>query len=96
MTANLETDLRAQVAALDPTTWSPLQIEVCMWVANAKLYAFQAEAERVADLLRLNLITRPIAADCLQLAAIYNQLGFEYGQDAVQSIIATAFEQVAV
>ena len=66
-----------------------------MNVANAKIYAFVAEAERMAEFVRLGLITRSIAADYLSEAAVYNQLYYEYGADYVQSILAAAFASQA-
>jgi len=68
--------------------WNPLQTEICMSVALAKRDAFIAEAERVADLVRLGLLTKPEAADTLHEAATYNQLYFEYGTDHIQEIMA--------
>jgi hypothetical protein len=95
MTLNLQADLREQWEALDPHKWTPLQTEVCMNVANAKLYAFEAEAERIAELIRLKLISKAEGADRLHIAAIYNQLVYEYGTDRVQNIVAAAFDREA-
>jgi len=91
MTLNLDTEW----LAIDPRAWTPLQTEICMNVANAKLYGFAAEAERIAGLVRLGLLTRAVASDYLQTAAIYNQLAFEYGADRVQEIMSAAFEREA-
>jgi hypothetical protein len=66
-----------------------------MNVALAKRDAFIAESQRLADFVRLGLITRTIAADYLQEAAVYNSLTFEYGTDAVQAIMAAALSEVA-
>jgi hypothetical protein len=68
--------------------WTALQTDICMSVALAKRDAFIAEAERVAELVRLGLLTKPAAADTLHEAAIYNQLYFEYGADHIQAIMA--------
>jgi hypothetical protein len=84
MTLNLE-------AEIDPTKWTALQVEVCMNVANAKIYAFVAETERMAELVRLGLIPRATAADYLNEAAVYNQLYYDYGAEHIQSIMAVAF-----
>jgi hypothetical protein len=63
--------------------WTPLQTDICMSVA------------RVAELVRLCLITKADAADTLHEAAIYNQLYFEYGADHIQGIMARAIEGAA-
>ena len=91
MKLNLEADIAEQVAVLDEKTWTALQAQTCMNVANAKLYAFEAEAERLAELVRLGLITRAIAVDYLETSAAYNALHYEYGTDHVQSIMSAAF-----
>jgi hypothetical protein len=85
MTLNLEEEI-------NPTKWTKLQTEVCMNVANANYHAFIAEAQRVAEFVRLGFITRAVAADYLHEAAIYNQLAFEYGADAIQAIMSAAFD----
>lgn len=84
MTINLE-------AEIDPTKWTALQTEVCMNVANAKIYAFATEAERIAEIVRLGLITRAVGGDYLNECAVYNALYYDYGADHVQSIISAAF-----
>ena len=92
MTLNLESNIGEQVRALDPMAWTKLQAEVCMTIANAKFYAFVAEAERMAEFVRLGFLSRATAADYLQEAAVYNSLCFEYGTDHIQAIMATAFK----
>jgi hypothetical protein len=92
MMLNLEGDSAEQVQALDPTEWTALQSSVCMTIANAKFYAFIAEAERMAEFVRLGLLTRATAADVLHTAAVYNALCAEYGTDRLQKIITTAFD----
>jgi hypothetical protein len=72
-----------------------LQTEVCMNVARAKLECFVSEAYRVADFVRLGLISRATAADYLHVAATYNQLIYEYGVDCIQEAISRAFESEA-
>jgi hypothetical protein len=91
MRLNLEADIAEQVAGLNEKTWTALQAQACMNVANAKLYAFEVEVDRLAEFVRLGLITRAMAADYLNTAAVYNQLDYEYGTDHVQSIMASAF-----
>ena len=85
-------NLDAEWTAIDPTKWTALQTELCMSIALAKRDAFAAEAERAAEFVRLGFITRATAADYLHEAAIYNQLIFEYGADAIQAIVAAAFD----
>jgi hypothetical protein len=93
MTLNLEAEnLEAET---DPTKWTALQTEICMNVVLAKRDAFIAEAQRMAEFVRLGFITRAVAADYLHEAAIYNSLNFEYGTDAIQAIMATAFDSEA-
>jgi len=77
----------------DPSRWSALQTEICMNIALAKRYAFIAEADRAAELVRLGFISRVMAADYLHIAAFYNQLTIEYGTDAIQEIIADALSE---
>ncbi len=89
MMLNLNSD---EWISLDPTKWTALQAEVCMNVANAKFNAFVVEAYRLAEFVRLGLLSRATAADYLYEAAVYNQLNFEYGTDAIQAIIADAFK----
>ena len=84
---NAETDIGA---------WTQMQTEVCMRVANAKYFQFIAEAERLAEFVRLGFITRATAGDMLHEAAVYNSLIFEYGQDRVQSIMAAALISAAL
>ena len=91
MRLNLEADIAEQVAVLNEKSWTALQAQTCMNVANAKIYAFEVEADRLAELVRLGLITRAIAADYLNTAAAYNALYYEYGADHVQSIMSAAF-----
>jgi len=91
MTLNLEADWNA----IDPTKWTKLQTELCMNVALAKRDAFISEAQRMAEFVRLGFITRAVAADYLHEAAIYNQLIFEYGADAIQAIVAAALDSEA-
>lgn len=90
MRLNLEADIAEQVAVLNEKNWTALQAQTCMNVANAKIYAFGVEAERLAEFVRLGLITRAIAADYLNTAAAYNQLYFEYGTDRIQRVMADA------
>jgi hypothetical protein len=78
--------------AIDLTKWTALQTEICMNVALAKRDAFIAEAERLAEFVRLGFITRAVAADYLHEAALYNQLIFEYGADQIQAIMAAALD----
>jgi hypothetical protein len=78
--------------AIDLTKWTALQTEICMNVALAKRDAFIAEAERLAEFVRLGFITRAVAADYLHEAALYNQLIFEYGADHIQAIMAAALD----
>jgi hypothetical protein len=92
MTLNLEAEI---VIPCDSTKWTALQTEICMSIANAKYHAFIAEAQRMAEFVRLGFITRAVAADYLHEAAIYNQLIFEYGADAIQAIVAAAFDSEA-
>jgi hypothetical protein len=94
-TLNLEADIGEQLQAMDERKWSALQTEICMNVANAKFFAFVDEAARTADFVRLGILTRPRAAECLHISAAYNQLYFEYGTDRIQAIIADAFESMA-
>ncbi len=75
--------------------WDKLQIEVCMNVANAKFYAFVAEAQRMAEWVRLGIMTKVTAADCLHESAQYNQLYFEYGAERIQKVMAEAFQVAA-
>jgi hypothetical protein len=91
MTLNLE----AEIEIPDYSTWTQLQAEICMNVANAKLYAFVAEAERAADYTRLGFLTRATAADYLHETAVYNELYFEYGRDRIQEIMAGALDSEA-
>ena len=91
MQLNLEANLAEQVAVLDEKTWTALQAQTCMAVANAKIYAFAGEADRLAELVRLGLITLAVAVDYLETAAAYNALHYEYGTDHVQSIMSAAF-----
>jgi hypothetical protein len=95
MTLNLESDIGEQVRALDPCEWTALQSEICMTVANAKFYAFVAEADRLAEFVRLGFMTRATAADYLHESALYNSLFFDYGTDRIQKIMATALSEVA-
>ena len=44
MRLNLNEDIAEQVAVLNEKTWTALQAQTCMNVANAKLYAFEEEA----------------------------------------------------
>ena len=76
-------------------TESPLQIDVSIKVALAKLAEFENQAYRIGDLVRLSILRRADAADMLHEAAIYNSLIFEYGADRIQKIIADAFEATA-
>jgi hypothetical protein len=80
----------------DIGAWTQLQTEVCMSIANAKFYQFVFEAERLADFVRLGLITRAIAGEMLQEAANYNALAYEYGQDRVQHIMSAALIAAAL
>jgi hypothetical protein len=70
--------------------WTPLQTDICMRVALAKREAFICESERMADLVRLKMLPKTIAADCLHEAAAYNSLYFEYGADHIQKIMSAA------
>lgn len=90
MSYNLNAD------AYEIGAWTQLQTEVCMSVANAKFYQFVFEAERLADFVRLGLITRSVAADMLQEAANYNSLAFEYGTDRIQQIMSAALIAAAL
>lgn len=81
--------------ASDPTQWSKLQTDVCMKIARGKLDAFSDEAYRLAEMVRYGLLDLRTAADCLQEAATYNRLVFEYGQERIQSILAAAFSEAA-
>jgi hypothetical protein len=88
VTLNLE-------AEIDPTKWTALQREICINVANAKYYAFVAEAERLAEFLHLGFVNRQTAVDYLHESAIYNQLYFDYGTERIQMIMAGALESGA-
>jgi hypothetical protein len=75
--------------------WTALQSEICMNVANAKFYAFAAEAERLAHWVRIGVVSKSAAADYLNESASYNQLYFEYGADRIQAVMSEAFEVAA-
>lgn len=90
MKLNLEADVTEQLAP-NAKNWTALQSQTCMNVANAKLYAFEAEADRLSEFVRLGLITRVMAADYLNTAAAYNALYYDYGADQVQRIMSAAF-----
>jgi hypothetical protein len=75
-----------------PMPWTALQAEVCMNVANAKFFAFEAEAERLAHWVRLGIVSKSTAADYLNESAAHNQLYFEYGADRIQAVMSEAFE----
>jgi hypothetical protein len=79
----------------DELNWTPLQADVCMTIALAKRDAFIDEAYRLAELVRLRVLPRAVAADYLHEAAVYNSLSFEYGADHIQGIMASAFEEAA-
>jgi len=49
----------------------------------------------MAEFVRLGFITRAVAAGYLHEAAIYNQLYFEYGADAIQAIMSAALHSEA-
>ena len=66
MTFNLEAEHD------DPKHWTALQTEIILNVALAKRDAFIFEAERMTDFIRLGFVTRAVAADYLQAAAVYN------------------------
>ena len=90
MTVNLESDIQNQIEALDVEKWTPLQADVCMNVALAKLDRFMDQADRLAELVRVRVLPKPVAADYLHQTAIYNSLYFEYGVDRVEEIMAQA------
>jgi hypothetical protein len=94
MTLNLQSDIGEQAKALDQLQWTPLQTKICMAVANAKYHAFVVETKRMAEFVELGFLTRATAVDYLHQTAIYNQLPFEYGRDAIQQIMADAFSEV--
>jgi hypothetical protein len=94
MTLNLDQDLAEQVQCLDESKWSPLQAETCMAVANAKFYAFEAEAARLSEFVRCGFMTRTAAADTLHAAALYSSLYAEYGRDRIQRIVSEALREV--
>lgn len=87
--------LNLEAEPSDPTQWTKLQTEICMKIARGKLDAFSSEAQRLAALVRVGLLTRTIAAEYLQEAAVYNALVYEYGLDLVQAIMADALESEA-
>jgi hypothetical protein len=72
----------------DIAKWSPLQVRLAMAVGNAKFEAFADAVWYSGELVRDGFLTRVEAADMLQEIAVYNQLSFEYGQDAIQSLMA--------
>jgi hypothetical protein len=74
---------------------SPLQIDVNIRVALAKISEFENQAYRLGDWIRVGQMTRAEAADILHEAAIYNSLVFEYGADRIEKIMADAFEATA-
>lgn len=86
MTFNL--DAEADHLPCDPTRWTPLQAEMCMYVALAKRDAFIAVCERTAEYIRLGFLTRAAAADHLHETALYSSLYYEYGADHVQALMA--------
>jgi hypothetical protein len=92
MTLNLNAD---EWISLDPTKWTALQTEICINVALAKRDAFAVEAHRMAEFVRLGFLSHATAADYLHESAVYNQLNFEYGTDAIETIIADAFKSEA-
>jgi len=95
MTLNLDADIAGQVECLNSSRWTPLQAETCMYVANAKYYAFQDEADRHAEFVRCGLETRAEAVEILHAAALYNGLYCEYGRDKIQGVVAEALRKVA-
>jgi hypothetical protein len=92
---NLEADLAEQCAVLNERKWSSLQSEVAMNIANAPFFAFQDEAQRMAEFVRLSLLTRAEAADILHTAAVYGSLYCSYGRDRIQNVMAAALESRA-
>lgn len=79
----------------DPMPWTALQAEICMNVANAKLFAFEAEADRLAHWVRLGVVSKSTAVDYLHETTVYNSLIFEYGADRIQAVMSQAFEVAA-
>ncbi|WP_441278584.1 hypothetical protein AB7783_19995 [Tardiphaga sp. 172_B4_N1_3] len=75
----------------DPTSWTSLQLEMVVLVANAKFERFLDVAEYIAGLVRQGLVTKQDAVDLLHEVALYNALYVEYGRDRIHSIIATPF-----
>jgi hypothetical protein len=95
VTLNLESDVVEQLAAMDEMKWTPLQTDVCMSIAHAKIDRMVDEAQRLAELVRLEILPKAVAAEYLHQAAIYNQLYFEYGADRIQKIMAWALRREA-
>jgi hypothetical protein len=74
-----------------PSKWTPLQRDIILPIANARLEAFRDAVEYVSGLVRQGLLTKQDAVNVLYEAVLYNRLCEEYWLE-IQSIIGDAFK----
>ena len=62
-------------------------VDVRRTIATAKIAEFEHQRYRLGDIVKIKLLTRPIAADVLHEAAVLNGLVGEHGEDVIQQIM---------
>ena len=62
--------------------------DVRRMIATAKIAEFENQACRLGEIVKLKLLSPPIAADILLDAAVSNGLIREHGDDVIQLIMA--------
>lgn len=63
-------------------------LDVKRTIATAKIAEFENQCYRLGDIVRIKLLSRPIAADILRDAAVSNGLVREHGDQVIQAILA--------
>jgi hypothetical protein len=84
----------------DPHQWSPLQRQIVQLmddeIDEAPVNAFLRAVGYVRGLYRGRLILKQQAVDLLQDTAVFYGLAHYYGHDAIQEVLAEAFDEAEV
>lgn len=67
---------------------SALLVDIKSTIATAKIAEFENQAYRLGEIVKLRLISRPVAGDVLYQAALSNGLVREHGEDFIQLLMS--------
>jgi hypothetical protein len=82
------TAARVGIAGHNEPNIQAVLLDVKRTIATAKIAEFENQCYRLGDIVKIKLLSPPIAADILLDAAIASGLVHEHGDDVIQQIMA--------